>query len=391
MAKNKFGKIRQILLDHWDGYRKEHPELRHVVIENVLKVMTCRTELLGYHLYVCKSCGEGHVVPHSCKSRFCSVCGYVATDNWILERFPRLLNCWYSHVVVTVPAYFRWMIKQDRNVTLKLMLRCARQTIRAWCKKRGYEPATISFFHSFGEKLQFHPHFHILVTAGGLRPNGEWYYTDGAMPPHILMPIFKAKFIAGMKALFKDGTLTTKSPLSRVFYQMNKQHDTHWQFYVARVTKRSAETMRYCVRYAKKMIISEKRILHYDGKIVIIKTKTAHITYPVEQFLKLILQHIPEKQFRLIGYDGFYANKSEAKYKNAAKYWEPLVQTQGKTTWRDRQWARNKQDPLTCKRCKREFTLETVRYGKKWVYFKMDDIYRANGIVKPVQLALDSS
>lgn len=271
------------------------------------------------------------------------------------------------------------------------MLRCARQTIREWCKKRGYEPATISFFHSFGEKLQFHPHFHILVTAGGLRPNGAWHYTDGAMPPHILMPIFKAKFIAGMKALFEAGTLTTKAKLSRVFYQMNAQHDKHWQFYVKRVTKRSAETMRYCVRYAKKMIISEKRIVHYDGSIVMIKTKTSHITYPVGQFLGLILQHIPEKQFRLISYDGFYANKSGPKYQQAAKCWEPLSKIHSKTSWRERQWARNKRDPLTCKRCKTELVQEKVQHGKKWIYFKMEDIYRANGIVRPRQLALNSS
>ena len=391
MQGKKTGKIRQIFLDNWESYLAKHPERRAVEVENVLKMLSCRTELMGYHLYICPSCSEGEFVPHSCKSRFCSVCGYTATDNWIRLQFNKILNCWYYHVVVTIPSFFRWMVKRERKKMLKLMLRCARATLREWCIKRGYEPATIAFFHSFGDRLQFHPHFHLLVSAGGLTPEGTWFITDGKLPGDILMPMFKAKFIAGVKQLFESGDLTTNAPLSRIYYQMNKQHDSHWQFYTDRITKNSKETMMYCVRYAKKMIISEKRILYFDHEIVIIKTKKGQVTYPVEQFISLVLQHIPEKHFCLISYDGFYANKSAQKYQQARQYWEPLSRGERKLTWRERQWRRNKQDPLICKRCKINLILKQVTYPKKWFCLTLKDIYLAYGLAVQLELGLNSS
>ena len=61
-------------------------EIREAVKENVEKILRCRTFKLGYHLYQCSKCLDMRMIPHSCKSRFCSSCGKVATDKWTEER-----------------------------------------------------------------------------------------------------------------------------------------------------------------------------------------------------------------------------------------------------------------------------------------------------------------
>lgn len=395
------GKLKTIFLNHWEEYKRTHV-VRTTENINVLKMLSCRTPLLGKHVYTCPSCSYELEVPHSCKSRFCSVCGYLATENWIKDRGSVLLDCYYHHVVVTVPAYFRWMLKQDRKLTLNLFAKSAASTIQEWVSPRGYEVGMVMFFHSFGSNLQFHPHFHILVTAGGLTPEGLWKYTDENIPGNILMPIFRAKFIYGMKSLFLKGKLKTKAPLTRIYYQMNHQADIHWQFYTKRITRDSKRTILYCARYCKKMILSEQRIIDYDGKEVSFfnSKKSKILVYPVMQFIKCVVQHIPESNFRHIRYYGFYSNTSKKKYDLARKYWKPLLEETGeRLDWRARQILRNANDekypegqpldPLTCPTCKTKLVLTKVIYPEPYYKRRFDDIRLIFGLEIQQKIKLD--
>src|SRR3989338_1886207 len=111
------GKIKQIIAIGWEDFIKKN-EVRPAVKMNVYKMMACRTNLMGHHLYLCPYCGNGQLIPHSCKSRFCSVCGMVATENWIRHQFGFLLACPYQHVVVTIPFDIRWIAKRCRKEVL---------------------------------------------------------------------------------------------------------------------------------------------------------------------------------------------------------------------------------------------------------------------------------
>jgi len=79
-------KIKHILEDNrnWERFVQRYPGLiRPAVLENVKKLFNCRTEALGFHTYACPECGYIVHVLHSCKSRFGTSCGKVATDNWM--------------------------------------------------------------------------------------------------------------------------------------------------------------------------------------------------------------------------------------------------------------------------------------------------------------------
>ena len=125
MKKKHVGKVKRILAIGWKDYARTHSPIRAAVKANVFKMLACRTPLLGSHLYVCPSCGEARVIPHSCKSRFCSICGMVATENWIRKQFGFLWNCPYQHVVVTLPCELRGIAKGARHEVLNAMTRIA--------------------------------------------------------------------------------------------------------------------------------------------------------------------------------------------------------------------------------------------------------------------------
>ncbi len=89
-----------IFRQYWDSYVKWYKgKIREAVIENVKKILKCRTAQLGLHAYRCPKCHEVKLVPHSCKSRFCSSCGKIATDKWIEERLSDILPVGYHHLV----------------------------------------------------------------------------------------------------------------------------------------------------------------------------------------------------------------------------------------------------------------------------------------------------
>jgi len=366
------GKLRRIFANHWEEYKlSEYKEKITKNIEtNIKKVLACRTLLLGEHIYECPKCKKQRRVPHSCKSRFCSVCGYIAIENWITRRLPFLLKCEYHHVVATIPATFRWMIKTNKTQALNMFAKTVSDTILQWSKKRGFTPGIVIFFHSFGSSLKFHPHFHALVTGGGINDKGQWVAIN-SLPGAALMEIFRAKFIANIKKLFKDGILKTKKKLRAIYAIINKTYKKHWQFYTQRVSYNSMHTIAYCIRYAKKMIISEKRIINYNGKTVTItskvpdkndKSKKTQVFYEfkVLDFIRFVIQHIPDKYFRLIRYSGIYANRSGKKYAQARKIKQPLKSPRQIQKWRLRQHVRTGVDPLFCKTCQCAFVLKEI-------------------------------
>ena len=74
-------------------------------------------------------------------------------------------------------------------------------------------------------------------------------------------------------------------------------------------------TISYLGRYLKRPPIAMSRLIHYDGKRIVFDylnhrlNKHQTLEMDIDHFLYLFTQHIPEKNFRLIRYYGFLANR----------------------------------------------------------------------------------
>lgn len=209
----------------------------------------------------------------------------------------------------------------------------------------------------------------MIVTSGGITKSGKWKSERSEFPGHILMPRFKAKFTLAIKEALKSGKIKTKKPISVHLSAISKIHKDHWQFYTERITQKSSVTILYVLRYVKKMILSEKRIAYYNsdevGFFTSLERKGKLRIYRIADFIKCVVQHIPEKHFIHIRNYGFYANASK-KYTIAANLWSPIKKTVNKITWQARQWYREKKDPLYCYTCKQAYKLLEVVQPKSW-------------------------
>lgn len=194
--------IKQILQDHWPAFAQEHgARLRHAITAEVAKVLACRDpQKQGYHLYRCPAHPEvERIVPHSCKSRFCSSCGKVMTDEWMARSQRELLDVEYYHVVFTMPDCL-WDIFPYERRLLDILFDGAKQTVLTWCcEKKGYIPGIVCVLHTFGCILNFNPHIHMLLTAGGLSPDRTRWIRNEFIPWDMLKERWKGHVITHLK------------------------------------------------------------------------------------------------------------------------------------------------------------------------------------------------
>ena len=167
--------LKQIFQENWELFLTNHLALvTWYMAYNVWKIMNCReSNGLGFATFACP---DHHLeirhIPRSCKSRFCSVCAKVQIDKWVADMNQLFPNCPYFHVTFTVPAQFRTLLFEKREL-LNAVFAVSTETLISFCKEQGFLPAVTAVLHTFGSDLKRHVHIHVIVSAGGLKLPGR--------------------------------------------------------------------------------------------------------------------------------------------------------------------------------------------------------------------------
>lgn len=345
--------ISAIFEDHWETFVKQHGQrIPPYVLVNVQKMLDCgKAEKLGYHLWRCPSHPKEEVkVPNTCKVRFCNRCGVQATNEWIEKMYQHFPETPYFHITFTVSDILRpffLLLGYERGV----LFTAAKETILSWFAEQGVKPAIVMVMHTYGRDLKFHPHIHMIVSAGGIDEKGVWRSME-FLPYAMLRKRWKTKLLVAVKPRLKNDS------------QIQQMFQKEWYVNVGIRLFGVKATIGYVGRYTKKPVLAESRIVGYDGKhVTIIFTDyndggTVRWSMPVEKFISLLIQHMPPKQFKMIRYAGIVASRVKKIYQEKLqplfRYLEKAVV---KLTWRMRKWKRTGKDPLACGRCGREMQL----------------------------------
>jgi hypothetical protein len=363
--------IKQIFMhnDNWNKFKTQYYSLiRPDVHYNIGKVFLCKTDELGFHQYVCPKCGHLKKVPHTCKSRFCSSCGKVAVDNWAQTSISKFPDIQYRHIVFTLPEQLRTLCLLNRRLLLNALFKLAAQSITSWTKEnKNCIPGIISVLHTFGKDLVFNPHIHIVVSCGGLSLDHSKWIPISFFPEKVLKSRWKYNVISFIRSSFKNNLLSLAEPLKLLksypafnsFLNMLYQKYI-WYVHIGRNLSSLFFTVQYVGRYTKRPVIAETRISSFDGNSVSFwfDEKNLHkkvfVTLSVEEFIKRIIRHIPDLNFKQIRYFGIFANRVKSKLCNIVlnllnkKFAHPC----NILSWRQRMSQQNGTDPLTCPNCK---------------------------------------
>lgn len=366
----------------WHGEDAVDPWTRQVVA----RMLACRTPLLGCHMALCRSCGIVRLIPHSCKTPFCSSCATARTDDWCNKQLSEMLDVPYRHLIFTLARELRHLIRHNKKVLLSALYRAASQALLSMTagepkprpglnrnhmarKRKRFKPGFLAVCHTFGSDLKFNPHIHVIVTAGGLSPDGS-RWVDAPKRSLVrginLAREWKKNVIEEIRDAEQRGLLEhppfrgdpdNPTNVDALLVCVAKKR---WWVTIGPSLEEVDRTVRYCVRYTRRPAIGETRILRYDGKHVdFLYTDYTNggrkkvFRRSVLYFIHRLVQHIPTKNFIQVRHYGLFATAVKGKLLPRAR--KLLSQRKRRRprpqNWEDRRVAQGDSDPLACPAC----------------------------------------
>jgi len=281
-------------------------------------ILACRTPALGGSLFACdEDCGHLEFAYHSCGNRHCPQCHRDRTRLWLAGVLERLPPCPYYFVTFTLPAELRPLARSHQKLVYDLLMREAAAALQHLADDPRWVGGTLGILavlHTWARDLSYHPHVHLLVTAGGLTPDdAAWRKPAHArflVPGYALSKIFRGRL---RDALARAELLDGLDPaLFKKPWTVHLQHagDGH----------HAAE---YLSRYVHRVALTNERIESFDGERVTFRYvdsrshETRHLTLPVQAFLARFLQHVLPKGFPKVRSYGLLAPRATARRERA--------------------------------------------------------------------------
>jgi hypothetical protein len=291
-------------------------------------IQRCRTTALGGHQDACLRCGHQAISYNSCRNRHCPKCQAQARQRWLAARERELLATSYFHVVFTVPHQLNVLALDNPRLFYDLLFTASAQTlleVAADPQHLGAKIGVVSILHTWGQNLLLHPHIHCAIPAGGLSPDHRRWIRPRYpffLPVKILGRVFRGKFLAGLKRLYRDNKLHCAGPAAALadaaqFSQLIRRLYRHdWVVYAKAAFGGPRQVLRYLGRYTHRVAISNHRLLTFEQERVTFRWKDyAHggkpgqMTLAATEFLRRFFLHVLPKGFVRIRHFGFLANR----------------------------------------------------------------------------------
>ncbi len=297
-------------------------EARQFVSRGQKRVLTaisrCRTAALGGRVEVCLSCGVEHRVYHSCRDRHCPKCQAGAQQRWIEARAARILPVPHFHLVFTLPSELKALARRYPveiygalfQVVTQLLLELGRSRMKATL-------GLTLVLHTWTRDLRFHPHVHVLATAGGLALDGKRFVhvrkskRSGKrflFDVKVMGQLLRGKMLDALRSLHGKGTFSGMSAADFQDLMASLARHRRWVVYAKAPFRRSEHVLSYLGRYTHRVGIANSRLLEVGPSHVTFRTKgqgTATL-HPVD-FLARLIQHVLPAGFHKIRHAGLYA------------------------------------------------------------------------------------
>ena len=299
----------------------------------VLKALTlCRTAQLGGHVMECDHCGHRKPAYNSCHNRHCPKCQAGLRAQWFEDRQQDLLPVEYFHVVFTLPNQLGPLALQNKTLIYNLLFQATAQTLLTVAADWKGLRAKIGFFailHTWGQKLDLHPHLHCVVPGGGLSlDETRWVSCPRGffLPVKMLSRLFRGKFLALLKAAHQRGELTLAGQLQSLnspaaFNRwLTPLYQQEWVVYAKPPWNGPEQVLKYLARYTHRVAIANQRLLSIDNSQVIFRYKDYRhghrqrtLTLAATEFIRRFMMHVLPRGFMRIRYYGFLANTHRQK------------------------------------------------------------------------------
>lgn len=276
----------------------------------VLRLLAdCGTGRLGSVRYRCARCEEWHRTFASCGNRHCPGCQRNANGRWCAAQVQKLVPGESFFVTFTIPDSLRMFVRSHQSLCYDAIMKSAAyalQTAMANGKFCGAEQIGFtSVLHTFGRDLNYHPHVHVIIPAGGMS-DGEWRATRPGflVPVKVLSKLFRTRFeqLVGEQA--------AEHGIAATAFHAHFVSDS-------RAVGDGVSTLKYLSRYVFRTAITNRRIVSMSGGQVTFtyrkhgEHKDRRMRLPALEFLRRFLQHVLPRGFHKVRHYGFLSRRSK--------------------------------------------------------------------------------
>jgi hypothetical protein len=328
--------LAEVFARHSAAYQATH-RLVPVQVRAMAAIQACRTAALGGHVERCDACGRLRYHYHSCRNRHCPKCQTLAKERWLAARRAELLPVPYFHLVFTLPHELNALAQGNPRALYGLLFQSVSDTLTEFGENPRWLGGAIAatlVLHTWGQNLGAHLHIHALIAAGALHPDGHWITSRRGFlfPVMALSPVFRGKFLSGLKRLFHAGTLKlagSSAPLADPPTQrrlLNTLYEKPWVVYAKRPFAGPAQVLDYLGRYTHRVALSNNRLVRCNDTEVRFRYKDyAHgnrrkvMALDPTEFIRRFLLHVLPSGFMRIRHYGILANRAKREKLAAAR------------------------------------------------------------------------
>jgi hypothetical protein len=373
--------VNEIFRQYGRAYREKYPHANLTELKALRSIQICRTEELGGRVEECDQCGHRVVLYNSCRNRHCPQCQSMKKEQWIRDRTAEILPFSYFHIVFTVPDELNSIIRRNKRTLFNCMFRVCRETLLSVSADEKYLGADIGFFailHTWGQKLNMHPHLHCVVPGGGFsQKRHTWIHApyNYLVPVQVLRARFRSIFLTSMKKMYADGTLYlsgTRYEDPDVFQRLlDSLFRKEWVVYLKESFRNKSSVIEYLARYTHRIAISNHRIISVNNGMVSFsyrdyKDGNNEKVECIEAtaFMRRFMLHIVPYRFVRIRYFGIISHRNKKKAIAACRefYAVDKLPECSSRDWRELFFIKTERDSRKCPECGtgRLFTKEII-------------------------------
>jgi hypothetical protein len=326
---------------------------------------------------VARRCPQEFLVAFSCRGRgLCPSCGAKRAAELAAFLVDEVVeDVGHAQWVFTVPKMLRVYFLHHRELLGELS-RAAAETVKellaaAADEGKGFRPGVVAVVQTFGDRANFHPHVHALVTRGGWTASGEWVpvpYVDERAAEEL----FRHKVLA----LLRRRGLLSQERIELLLSWRRSGFSVHNRVYAHPGDGRDFEAL---VRYMMRSPVSLSRLRFTPGAEQVVHTrKGGHDAsepgederVDADEFVARVLVQIPDPRRHVVRYYGAYSNRARGQRRKAqsrlegngsGEAAEPIPPPPERAALR-RRWANlirrvYEVDPLVCPRCGAEMRI----------------------------------
>jgi hypothetical protein len=234
-------------------------------------------------------------------------------EKWLAAKREMLLPGDHYHLIFTVPRQFRLLWQWNPRTFGDLLFTVSASTLRSLLGQErrlgDAKPGWIAALHTWGRTLIAHPHLHVLITGGGLLPDGTWRAIRNGylLPFRQVRHVFRQRFCDALEAKLRAGELELPDDLSleKALRIVAKARRIKWNVRVEAPYRHGDGVATYLARYLKGGPIKNHRLVSFDGETVRFRygdfreadasgePKWKVLELSVEEFLRRLILHIP--------------------------------------------------------------------------------------------------